>query len=186
MVLKDSNISIYFCTDLIEVIAIENDMIKDTPIVEDHKVLVKLSDFKCSECKNEDHIECKMNLFDVKNYMIDLKRSIGKERLNSNRFLLTEHNKQATAHHHNTQNYLFVTQTDADYYVNQTNDVDTQYMRVNSILDALENIGYYGFITFKATVQRIGIVKNHTFGSTANSTATQISHTFSSNALKLV
>ena len=65
-----------------------------------------------------------------------------------------------------TQNYLFFTQTDVDYYnlninphTNQIGSTNSQYMKVNSILDALENTGYYGFVTFIGTVQRIGLLK---------------------------
>ena len=32
-------------------------------------------------------------------------------------------------------------------------------MKLNSILDALENTGYYGFVSFIGTVQRVGLLK---------------------------
>ena len=162
MVLKDSNINIYFCTNMLDVVSIENDLISDLINVDvTDKNLFSLNSLKCAECNDESSIECKLNLFDIKTFMIDLKKSIGKDRLNMHRHSSKENkSKPIISSISNTQNYLFYTQTDAEYYAqpaSRTSSIDTQYMKVNSILDALENIGYYGFVTFRATIQRIGI-----------------------------
>ena len=58
-----------------------------------------------------------------------------------------------------SQSRLFFTQTDAGYYAKSQANTDSQYLQANSLLDALENIGYYGFVTFIATVQRIGSMR---------------------------
>lgn len=124
-----------------------------------NKAVFTLNGIKCPECNNENSYDCKLQLFDVKSYLTDLKMTISKERLQSKRYPNKELTTTATAAAGSTQNYLFYTQTDAGYYVNKNainSSVDSQYMKVNSILDALENIGYYGFVTFRATVQRIG------------------------------
>ncbi len=81
-------------------------------------------------------------------------------------------------------NYLFYTQTDADYYnlpnKNSLSDSVSQQIKINSILDALENIGYYGFVTFRATVQRIGLIK-WSSSSCATQTKTQTQTIYSSS-----
>ena len=161
MILKDSKLIIYFCTNLIEMIPFDDEseqILSDICIV--NKTVFALSGLKCPNCKNENFYDCQSQLFDIKSYMTDLKKTISKERLSTIRYPIKETKLPATqAAVSNTQNYLFYTQTDAEYYVHQNainSSVDSQYMKINSILDALETIGYYGFVTFRATVQRTG------------------------------
>lgn len=167
MVLKEYDKTIYFCTNLIEKIVLdesEDFLIPDLKLVD--KMLFSFTNIKCLNCNEQNSIQCNLNLFNIQMYITDLKKSIGKDRLNSKKKSL---NKETDINNvqlvNSSQNYLFYTQNDSEYYVqpNEINStVDSQYMKINSILDALENIGYYGFVTFRATVQRIGIVRNIT------------------------
>jgi hypothetical protein len=78
-----------------------------------------------------------------------------------------------------SQNYLFFTQTDVNYF-NQGSEatLTSQQQRENSILDALEHVGYYGFVTFRATVQRIGFMR-YSFDVQSSSLTQKISSQYS-------
>lgn len=91
-------------------------------------------------------------LFRVNDLIGTMKRANDKQALNSiNSHLLFSQTQRAAN---------LITVSTEDQYMQQISS--TQYMNVNSILDALENVGYYGFVTFKATVQRVGLNKSPT------------------------
>jgi len=161
MILKDSKLTIYFDTNLIEMFPLDDEsekILSDICIL--NKEVFALSGLKCTRCNNENFIDCELKLLDIKRYLTDLKKTISKARLISKRYPVKETKLYNTSMAVSSkQNYFFYAQTDSEYYVHQNainSSVDSQYMKINSILDALENIGYYGFVTFRATIQRIG------------------------------
>jgi hypothetical protein len=130
--------NVYFCTNLI----------KTSPLLVNRMVtlsktnLVHFENLRfCSQC-DKSNATCEVVYFDIKRFNCSLSTPL-------------------TVVY--SQNNLFYTQNDAQYYVrNQSLTTQTnhsQFTRMNSILDSLQYIGYYGYATFIATVQRIGQFK---------------------------
>lgn len=175
MCLDEYRADIFFCTNLIEITQLSFDSIAMS--IQFKIIKQKIYDTMNStgeRCLMDPYgatAECDLSLFDSKTFLLELKKSISIDRLkrsghNKKNQRVNELNGRLMVSQNCmrlTQNYLFFTQTDAAYYNNveqrvsqRPQEVESQFMRVNSILDALENIGYYGFVTFIATVQRIG------------------------------
>lgn len=141
--MKDSKKTIYFSTNLIEVYPVGNhDSIYEAfNMPKKEFKSITLNALRCPNCLNSAEFDqCSLNLFDAKMYRKSLRND--KTKLIQN------------------QKNTFYTQTVSEFLTQTSSSINTQYLRTNSILDALENIGYYGFANFKATVQRIGLVKN--------------------------
>ncbi len=182
--MKQFEQGVYFSINLIE---IENiDDLKE-PVNVYHRILCEFRNLKCPECDKKlpesslTQANCNLNLFDVKSFLSILKSRNDfdrKMRLNINEIQKSQSSFESSGNN----NLLFFTQTqqkfntqivhDSVYYQdkftqhnhqnkskNNQQQLNSQYLSVNSILDALENVGYYGFVTFKATVQRIGLMK---------------------------
>lgn len=176
---KEMNQNVYFCIDLFEIETLEERWANSIEIFLNKKVSNQFENLKCSECfkSNEESssVVCKLILFDIGLYAKSIKIAKSEDKnpkgaiqgmsstLNNQSFMLFT-NSQAN------KNCLFYTQNDSDYFnLNQqlltkspmckSTLEKSQYLRLNSILDALENVGYYGFITFRASVQRVGLVK---------------------------
>ncbi len=150
---------IYFSTNLCEIVSISEPLsclISGFQQFKLNKVLVcDLTNLECNECRNQSSQICKLNYFELKIFSSCLK--------NSNK---TSHYQSSQSALNNIasmpRNSIF-TQTDVEYYndnsIQQTNPSNSQYLKLNSILDALENTGYYGFVSFIGTVQRKGLLK---------------------------
>jgi hypothetical protein len=120
---------------------------------------------------------CELILFDSSKYTMRLKRS----NLDASSCKATTH-QHATANAVCSQNNLFFTQLDSDFYfspyVKNADDQTTsvsQLIKLDSILDSLENIGYYGYATFRGVIQRCGFVDcaNMSIYTTQRTTQTQ-------------
>lgn len=123
-------------------------------------------------------IECQAELFDSVRFLrsmkltraLQIKQRLKKEMENnsSSRFKMGSIAAAAattsSSVFSNTQSSVFFTQNDAEYFAvtqqmhhpinNSSAIVDkSQYAKLNSILDALEHTGYYGFVTFIGHVQ---------------------------------
>jgi len=166
MYLRNFNKNVYFCTSLVEIapITTPNEQIKPfmSRLSLESKLLCSFKDIKCPSCirfnlqsQLRNTHECDLNLFEIGQYLKAFK--IDKR---DNRKGDGEEKKTQSSQTHASQSYLFFTQTDVNYF-NQGSEValTSQQQRDNSILDALENAGYYGFVTFRATVQRIGFMR---------------------------
>lgn len=173
MGLNEQKQAVYFCTSLIEPIPDSDLTPADQLCIQYHhnfrfekQIILYIPNIKCPECGDRPSIDCDLNLFDSQAYLLALKKSISLERLKkkrkTNQTAMIQSQGYSAAL---SQNYLFFTQTDAGYYTEKkgivpvTSSNVSQYLKVNSILDALENIGYYGFITFIGTIQRIGTLR---------------------------
>jgi len=145
MFLAEYRADVYFCASLIE--------LTETSTESDLRMAVvskRVLDRKF--CINDNNIV----LFDSEKFMSDLKRS-SKNCQNRNNVNVNDGGGGGF-----TQEYLFVTQAEVGYLEETEMRCDvanSQYMRANSILDALENIGYYGYVTFIGIVQRVGVVQ---------------------------
>lgn len=158
MFLKDFNQTVYFCTNLIELDSVQQNIQSFVNFRLETRTLCNLNNLECRNCDNLN--DCKLSLFDIKIFIQSLKKSNTPKTSNLN--LATT--QRAHMPLIQTQNCLFFTQTDSDYYVENriqqiTPSATSQYMKINSILDALESIGYYGFVNFRAVVQRIGLLR---------------------------
>ncbi len=140
MFLAEYKTDVYFCTSLIELAAAS---CTDSAFEMSAK-RKNLFDLRCS---TSDYSQV---LFDSVRFLAELKKCL--------RSCPNEKRGDCGGF---TQDYLFVTQAETGCFEDRAGGgvADSQYMRVNSILDALENIGYYGFVTFVATVQRVGAVQ---------------------------
>lgn len=144
--MKNSEKIVYFSTNLIEIFPItENNVFYEKfKVTKKNNLIFNLNGLHCPSCIDTNALnECSLNLFDPKKYMDILKNNlIEKKKINQ------------------SQKNCFFTQSASDFFT-QNIQSNTQYLKMNSILDALENVGYYGFTNFRATVQRIGLVKNY-------------------------
>lgn len=164
MFVGELNSDVYFCTSLIEIITSDssvNQKYKNYTGQLAKKMKCEFTCLKCPQCIGSisQTNDCEMNLFDCKKYLVELKKSISIDRLRkSNKLTENSGDQEVVASQSATQSYLFFTQNDADCYTRtqKNNETESQYLRINSILDALENIGYYGYLTFIAVIQRIG------------------------------
>ena len=168
MCLKEYQNDVYFCASLIEIVMSSETSSHRFDLKQAKKSVFDSTNLTCPECHYmNSHVECGLVLFDWGKFFTLLKKSIGLERLRkTNRHKLEQTNNVATQAVVASQHYLFYTQTDAEYYSMSRNAISqnqTQFMKDNSIIDALENIGYYGFVTFKATIQRIGCLLKYLF-----------------------
>lgn len=161
---KCSNRVVYFSTDIIELVELDNtfgsmyqiEFSKD--IITNYELLVNENNMPSNDC----HL-----MFDGKYFSKALKLSRALQNRQRARKLDMKRPKQnadpSFTIFSNTQanNYIFYTQNDGNYFTqahHSANKIDplferSQYMRLNSILDALEQTGYYGFVTFVACVQ---------------------------------
>lgn len=144
MLLKDCNQSIYFSADLIEVTELNSNIKPTISRSKQHSI----HDLTCPQCLNSSD-SCNLVLFDPNLFMRSMSTLVNHRTTNSSFTVFS--NSQAHS------NYMFHTQNDADYYnrVNQPTEARSQYIALNSILDALDHVGYYGFVTFRACVQRV-------------------------------
>ena len=150
MFLNELKINVYFCTNLVELVKINPNsnlqMFFDWSHSKD--LILNFSNLRCPDCTVYDHAtinKCKKVLFDSNKYLISIKTKKNDQNLRV-------FNKNLPS-----QSYIFFTQTDLDLKNGPNNLVgESQYLKINSILDALENIGYHGFASFRATCQRIG------------------------------
>lgn len=175
MGLNEQKQAVFFCTSLIEPIPDSELTPRDQLCVQSRhnfrfkkQTILDMPNIECPQCGDRPSIDCELSLFDSQAYLLALKKSISLERLKkkrkTNQTAMIQSQGYSAAL---SQNYLFFTQTDAGYYTEQkgiapvpvTSSNVSQYLKVNSILDALENIGYYGFITFIGTIQRIGTIR---------------------------
>lgn len=179
MLQKDCKRNVYFSTDMIEVI--ELNWPPHLALTLSKQVVECYENLKCSECDGvagEMTTEtCRADMFDSARFLrsIKLTRALQiKQRLRK----AIENNPASsssrpsgtitTTMFPNTQSSLFYTQNDAEYFtVTQTHHQHhhnhqaamnvigdkSQYVKLNSILDALEHTGYYGFVTFIGCVQ---------------------------------
>ena len=166
MCLKEYQNDVYFCASLIEIV-VSPETTYRFDLKQAKKSVFDSNNLTCPECHYNvisNHVECGLVLFDSAKFFTILKKSIGLERLRKkNRLNLEQTNVANQRGVAASQHYLFYTQTDAEYYSMSRNAISqnqTQFMNDNSIMDALENIGYYGFVSFKATIQRIGCLLN--------------------------
>ena len=166
MYLRNFNRNIYFCTSLVEIAPITTHGEQISTFISrislESKLLCSFKDINCPKCirfnlqsQLRNTHECDLNLFEVGQYLKALK--MGKR---DNHKGEREEEKAKSSQTNASQNYLFFTQTDVNYF-NQAPEaaLTSQQQRDYSILDALENAGYYGFVTFRATVQRIGFMR---------------------------
>ena len=160
MFVNDFNCDVYFCSSLIEIIILNstiNFKFKDYYGKFDKKKTCEFNRLECPQCKDSTSQinDCEMNLFDCQKYLLELKKSISIDRLRKSNKLTKQLIGQDTV---STQSYPFFTQNDADISTTtqKTNETESQYLRINSILDTLESIGYYGYLTFIGIIQRIG------------------------------
>lgn len=196
MFLKQFDRNVYFCTNLIEIVQLDEQDPDYVSKCEPFKNTIRLlENIQCSACLYTSSVmnECQLTLFNLNAYNKSINQLRAKIELDIEGNMV----KSGTYHHHHHQpsNYLFYTQNDADYYltgdVNSTNAQavsKSQYFRLNSILDALENIGYYGFVTFQAVVQRMGVFNNSENPNlpVTQKTQTQISQFHTQSPLKYI
>lgn len=191
MLQKDCHQKVYFSADMIEVI--ELNWPRLTLTFSKH-ITECYENLKCPECGGNSELAgcCRAEMFDSTRFLraIKLARALQiKHRLrkamennpsSSSKSMGTVMTSAATAAvFSNTQASVFFTQNDAEYFtVTQThhnyhhhqNATDTvigdksQYVKLNSILDALEHTGYYGFVTFIACVQSASLFSFSTPG----------------------
>jgi hypothetical protein len=169
MLVKEFNRSVYFCTNLIEIIKRNPERVLNVDIL--RRFLKNYDHLACLQCHHQgpddDGGDCTSLLFDVdvfkKAIKLTSRRQTGKFKLNNPMISGSGDQQQQQQH---SLSYLFYTQNDADYYqqagTNATSSsllARSQYNRLNSILDAFENVGYYGFVTFRAVIQRTGCVR---------------------------
>jgi hypothetical protein len=185
MYLKNFNKNVYFCTSLVEITPINTDDKQLKPIISDmrleSKMLCSFKDINCPRCiqynlqsQLKNTHECDLNLFEIGQYLKVVQ--IGKRKFQKDEPVDGKAKSSPTNH---SQNYLFFTQTDIGYF-NQGSEgaLTSQHQRENSILDAFENVGYYGFVTFRATVQRIGFMR-YSFDVQSSSLTQSLSTQFS-------
>ena len=173
MFIKPLNKEVFFCTNLIEMFLSQEPRALSARVVNEN--LFKLTDISCNRCHRVSQeastqaAECDLSLFQVskilqksKNSFMrsdldqDLRAGISKDLSPSQQIKVKE-----TVH---VPDFILYTQTDAEYYLKavltQGSSSSTQYMRENSILDAIESSGYLGLVSFKATVQRSSIIQS--------------------------
>lgn len=187
---KDCNQNIFFCADLIEVIELDDPMRFSTTISK--HFVENYSNLKCPKCTEDACENCSADMFDSVQFLRSLKLARAlqikqrvKKAIESNP--LATARQVATAQHTasfvfstNTQasGYMFYTQNDAEYFKTQSANQHlisigdrSQYAKLNSILDALEHTGYYGFVTFVGCVQCDNV--NDSTGSSATTQKSQ-------------
>lgn len=151
---------IYFGANLFEIIPFSqplSSLFSSYQNIMLNKTLVcNLINLECNGCSSQSSQICKLNFFEIKTFTNYLKNSI---KISRDHLSQSSHTNNSVSM---PRNSIF-TQTDADYYNENTsqqiNPTNSQYMKLNSILDALENTGYYGFVSFIGTVQRVGLLK---------------------------
>lgn len=144
--MKNTDKIIYFSTNLIEIFPIgeNNAFYEKFNVIRKDISSFSLNGLNCPSCIDSNTLnECSLNLFDPKKYMDILRNNMKQKK----KLFISQKN-------------CFITQSASDF-LTQNIQTNTQFLQMNSILDALENIGYYGFTNFRATVQRIGLVKNN-------------------------
>lgn len=167
MYLRNFNKNVYFCTSLIEIApitTIDEQITKSfiSAVSLESKLLCSFKDINCPRCirfnlesQLQNTHECDLNLFEIGQYLKAVKISKRNDHKAEG-----EAEKTKSSQTNASQNYLFFTQTDVNYFQQGPEaTLNSQQQRDNSILDALENAGYYGFVTFRATVQRIGFMR---------------------------
>lgn len=172
---------IYFSANLFETISISSSSSSFFSSFNEFKLnktlVCNLSYLECNECRSQSSQLCKINYFELKAFSNCLKNS---NKIHQNQLNQSLHNNMTSM----PRNLIF-TQTDADYYNENTsqqiNPSNSQFMKLNSILDALENTGYYGFVSFIGTVQRVGLLKWF-YNSQTSFTMTQKSQTQSNES----
>jgi hypothetical protein len=159
MWLKNSTeMCIYFGTNFIELKTIGK-MSMPLSFISSKITLANLKNLNCpSLCHYS--LNCQTNLFDIKKFMHSLNQN-SKRNDDGNTQILSSALKMNRNLLLSQNNYLFYTQTDNAYYNKHNNNnyaitgsnnhqINCSLSsQVDSILDALENIGYYGFVTFR-------------------------------------
>ena len=158
--LSEHNQSVYFNVNLIELE--NNEFLKDkfrfSPTFS-----FNFTQLKCPQClsvnKQSQNSSCDLNLFSFKLFLDSIRNAI--KATNAKHLSPSKHNFLLSQ-----SQYSNGTQSMSKNILQSNNSnqlllssYNTQYMNVNSILDALENVGYYGLVSFKATVQSIGLIK---------------------------
>jgi hypothetical protein len=137
--------------------------------------LYEFGHLECKNCQNSSIVlqsqkaheinecGCEIILFDLSKYSLRLKRSnlVAIASLK----IATNYHESLSANAACSQSNLFSTQLDSDFYFSpyfkgadcQTTNI-SQLIKLDSILDSLENIGYYGYATFRGIIQRVGFV----------------------------
>ena len=134
--------TVYFCTNIVTTTAFDH---QEKTI--QHMYTRRLSqrvhvelDIKCPDCNYS--TDCDRNAFDFKLLVHSIKIKVNVALSESQQSIETTQ----------SPSYFFHTQRDAGQEVG--------HVRNRSILECLQNIGYYGLATFVATVQRIDSIQS--------------------------
>lgn len=150
---------IYFGTNFIELKTIEK---ANMPIsfISSNITIASLKNLNCPSLCNYS-LNCHTNLFDIKKFLNSMNQTFKKSDHGQTQILSSALKMQNRNLLLSQNNYLFYTQTDNGYIKNNLNNNNaitgtnnnqinsTLSTQIDSILDALENIGYYGFVTFR-------------------------------------
>ena len=148
LLFNNKRLSVYFNLNLIEM---ESYKTNKTPIYSTSSLSISSSG--CPECRvNSLHGQCHLDLFNANIWLSTIAMSNNSS--NNNKHQLECNSSQIIFY--NNKNPYLQTQTQVGQ---QGLGYDTQYMNFNSILDALENVGYFGLVTFRAAVQRVGLLR---------------------------
>lgn len=141
---------IYFGANFIELKTIDKNNIP-LSFISSKITLANLNNLNCpSLCGNS--LNCQINLFDIKKFL----GCFNQKKISSKH---SSNDISSTSSKITQNNYLFYTQTDNGYFNNNVTTTANNNIisssansQVDSILDALENIGYYGFVTFRVNI----------------------------------
>ncbi len=183
--IKDTNHNVYFNINLIEIEANKFHKANHSSVY-----ISNFTSLKCPQCIISPHesSKCSLNLLNIKQFVqaIKLSNSTDSDKGDEAQSQLFSSNNQNLLFTQTQNNLPTQALTQSRNVITANNDsplmTETQYMNENSILHALANVGYSGFVSFKATVQRVGLMKwSFTSFGAFNSQTTQARTQYSQN-----